>query len=603
MKVTIRLKVICAVILVCLVAVLATGDTLSKKELLARIQPATAYTPGKYRIINVADFGAVGDKIRRPLATIFDSQEKVDEFYGKGLYLLTDELDYVAFCEALRAARGLSASINLKGQEVSTAMPEIYLPNGKYNFNRTVMLDKMVHCTIRGAGRQSTQIYYTGGDDLFLIQRAAFLWFKDMSFFSEIKSKSTIFHLHDMTQVKDALGIPTMKFLFDNLEFSGCYRGFYVTGEAMGSEVTVNHSRWQGCLIGIHLNNWMAYNWNLFNCDFEARPDNAAAFAPYKPSDARYLLVEEGGAINIFGGSVIHPGKTLYIMSKNLKHGDNFTRSFFNFYGVKWEQHGAGPSLFDGEGDIYANINFDGCSGYQSMSVSSELVKSKAEHPGINGRLVNGMNVSMNNCQFTHGEFVGEINERTKDNYGSLVVRNTRAFTYREQYSADPGELGYARHNVSYQPNCGYKKNDIKLFMDLYKVHKLTENFYPDLSPSGFMAFDIPANETCAVGIKRVVKQLFMKSDKTSYSQSFPKVCTLSSIMFSCESKKNVTITITRGPDKLKNSLIQLTPQKPNIRLGDIEIDSNTPEWDGVLEFSFTSNEAATQVKIVCEYF
>ncbi len=596
-----QLKALCAVLGVCLTTGLI-ADNLSQKELLSRIKSAETYTPGTDRIINVAEFGAFGDNAHRPLGKIFDSQDKIDAFYGKGLYVLNDELDYVAFCEALRAARMLSNPVKVGPLNIMSVMPQIYLPNGKYHFNRTVKLTKMMHCTIRGAGRQSTQIFYYGKEDLFLIQDSAFIWIKDMSFFSSINKKSTIFHIND--PCPPVTGMPTFKFSFENLEFSSCYRCFYVTGIQMTDGATLINNRFQGCLIGLHLNNWMCYNWNLYNCEFESRPDNIAAFSPYKPSDTTYVLVDSGGsAMNFYGGGIIHGGKTLYIKSSTSTMGDNWSRSFYNFWGTKWEQHGTDPCMFDGEGDIYCNINFSGCSSYQSQSVAREMLKSKAKHPGINGRLMNGMNVTIDNCQFTHGEFVGEINERTRANFGNLVVRNSRVFTYREHYSDDSRKAEFGRHNVSYQPNSGYKENDAIIYKKLYDLAKLPKQVYPDISPSGYMAFDIPANETVAVGVKRVVKKLLLKSDKTLYSQSFPKVCTLSKIIFLCENKKDVTVTITRGPDKLKGSVIRLTPEKHNVHINDIETESNTPGWDGVLEFSLDTKEKTADVKIVCEYF
>jgi len=557
------------------------------------------YTPSNERVINVVQFGAVGNGSSHPLKEVFSTQEEVNAFYGGEFYKLDDERDYVAFCEALKVARRLGGKSADPKVNIDIRLPEIYLPNGKYLFNRTVLIENFYGCTIRGAGRAATTIEFTkNGGDLFMIVTAGELLFKGIGFSAGINRMSTIFHLDNISG-PSGYGRPTFKVRFEEVNWSSVYRCIYATGEEMCSEVILDNCRMVNSLIGIHLNNPNALNYNLFACDFESRPDDGEKYLPFKASDCTYLLIERGGAINCFGGSVIHAGRTLYLKSKSTEQ--NYAGClFFNFYGIKFEQHGHEPFLFDFDIRAYspASVNFNDCSSFHSQSVAQS---GQDESP--NGRLGNGMNVSLNNCLFAHGYFTGFIDADTRKNWGSLVANNTRIFRYKEIRASDSADLADIHHEVSYRPVGGYREEDGELYRRVFKVQGLKEELYPTLSPNLFMAFDIPASDTSTVGIKRVVKKIDLTSLTSTHEMTFPQAATLSSVQVIAPDNSAMKINLRSGSDKINIGDLQIIPGKRKAALDHIEIKNDGIEWDGVLRASISSTKANTTVTLICEYF
>lgn len=563
----------------------------------ADLKSATTYQAGNARTINVRDLGAVGDGSSHLLKDKFASQEEIDAFYGKDLYDLNDEMDYVAFSEALRVARSLGRPSTDPNVSLNMAVPEIYLPNGKYQFNRTIVLTNLYGCTIRGAGRTATHIEFTKkGGDLFKIVAAGELSFKAMGFISNIASMATIFRMDNISG-PTGYGRPTFKIRFEEINWSGTYRCIYAEGDEMCSEVILDRCRMVNCLIGLHLDNPNALNFNLFACDFESRPDEDSIYHPFKPSACTYILVDAGGGINCFGGSVIHAGRTLYLKSKSLEQ--NYASGvFFNFYGVKFEQHGHEPFLFDYDVRAYspASVNFNACSSFHSMSVAQS---GKDESP--NGRLGNGMSVSLENCLFAHGFFVGVIDENTVKNWGSLAVNNSRIFRYKEERAGKLG-LENVHHQVSYRPAGGYKEEDAELYRKLYAAQGLPPAEVPSLDPQVFMAFDIPANDTCAVGVKRLVKEITSPKSAADYEVQLPAGATLSRIIAIGNDESQATVKVQAGKNQTRLPDAVATPAKKVVTIGDLEWKNNGTDWDGQLKFSVEAKEGAV-TRIICEYF
>jgi len=566
---------------------------LSFTTVLAEDKPA-GYSIPSNRVINVADLGAIADGKPHPLKEKYPTQEAIDAKFGPGLYTLEDEQDFVAFAEALRIARTFSRS---NGESpLNIGLPEIYLPNGLYKFNRTMEIVNVWGLNIRGAGRASSTIEFTKkGSNLFKIYMSGEISFKDLGFVSTIGSMATMIAMDNNSSEKDGGYRPTFKVRFEEVNWARAYRCIYTAGDEMCSEVILDRCRMVHCLIGIHINNYNSVNWFLNATDFESVPYEPEIYAPFKPADCIVLLVEEGGAVNVMGGSIIHAGRTLLLKSKTeeQKHAGNV---FFNFFGVKFEDHGFAPFLFDFQTRAFSpvSVNFYGCSAFHSYSV----VHSGQEKPA-NGRLGNGMNVTLENCLFPHGSFEGVITERTKDNWGSLIANNTRIFRYHEKREGNAEALANVHHHVSNRPGGGYRPEDADLYRKLFALQEMPKDRMPALSPEEFMAFDIAPNETTAVGIKRIVKSISTAAE-TKGTLRFPKGATLARVQLAGQANNGrINLRLADGQGKNRNVSLVLDPNRPETSSQILEVLNNGQEWDGTIDY----DAAFPGLRLVCEYY
>ena len=118
--------------------------------------------------------------------------------------------------------------------------------------------------------------------------------------------------------------------------------------------------------------------------------------------DVTVFDIEAGGDLTVFGGNIIHAGTTLKLDPNWDFSPDgggsspiNFSSGVYNFYGVRWEQDGKQPVLFDAvdDGRFSARINFDSCVVYQRAAARNALI----------GRLFRGLNVVLRNTSVSNG--------------------------------------------------------------------------------------------------------------------------------------------------------------------------------------------------------
>lgn len=472
-------------------------------------QPVTAdnYTVNADGIINVCDFGA--DRADRSIlmSSRFSSQQEIDDIYGADRYRLDDEVDYVAFCEALRAA--LRYSPRRANLDASVENAQIYLPGGTFNINRTIRIDHVYGLIIAGSGRNNTFFKFEQpGETLFSVTSSGSIWFRDFEVKSKIAAKCTAFHFD---QVFPQNSLPVFKFKFDSIGCMWLYRGMYFTGNAMVCEMTFVNCRFTQCLKGMQIANNQALNFHLFGCDFEAHGDEAL-YAPFSKKESVYIHCEAGGMVNCVGGSIIHGGRTLLLEPLPEFKGDaiNIGNGLFNFVGVRWEQEGTEvPFLFDRIGNgsaIRATINLIGCICYQKLaSRNSEL-----------GRITDGMDVSITDSCFNFGYFTGAITPETAKHNGSLTVSNSKFFEYRENRpeGVDPEEK--LHHAVSYR-SAGFRTTDQNM---------------RNINPEQLVSFDISANNTGAAEVKILKQMVDQPTGMREYRVFLPGFATLRQVRF-----------------------------------------------------------------------
>jgi len=479
MNITCRLYMVFFALHVCVVnAALVFEDQfydLNNWTLISGTNPATiegsSSNPGSSRMINILDYGAVGDGSSHKLSTIFGSQAEIDAQYGPGKYTLDDEADFVGICEALARAK----------QEANEQLPEgayglwtVYMPAGVYRVNRTIDLSRAYGLTMYGAGHGATRIVFNSPSDLFYIESAGHMAFRGFTVESAPASQSTGFHFHNTI----GQGGPTFKFLFDNVGFTGFYRAILATGNTMCCEMAFLKCRFLNCLTGLDLQNVQAMNFNFFGCDFEAHSDDSY-FAPYTCRDAVFIKAEAGGCVNVFGGSILLHGTTL-LLAPNEEFSTNpinICTGMYNFYGMTWEQWSPGkPLLFDKKGDVptRAKINFDNCRFYQRVAARGADL----------GVLKNGMNVTIRNSHCNFGKIQLYIDDNTRDQWGSLTVENSKFIDYYEVRSEEAKQFPNLTHHVRYMHSV-LRPSDHAAFDGKPKFNQMDFDIRPDATVSG----------------------------------------------------------------------------------------------------------------------
>jgi Pectate lyase superfamily protein len=236
----------------------------------------TDYAAGSavYHVLNVRDFGAVGDGV-------------------------TD--DSAAFLAAFTAAASNSLTTftsNARGTRT------IYIPSGTYiitqpeNFMAPDLGSAIDGIKWRGDGRESTAIVYnpSGSNTNMLHNDNNYLdlTFEDMTFYSESATATWMF--------SKSTG-QAQNYIFNRVNWNGTWTyGLNLTGTNTNSEMT-----WFHC--GIH-GNWTAFlfvgsavgaggdqflNYNFFATQVETLTGN-------------FIDMSYGGSINVWGGSFIHEG-------------------------------------------------------------------------------------------------------------------------------------------------------------------------------------------------------------------------------------------------------------------------------------------------------
>jgi hypothetical protein len=374
--------------------------------------------------LNAFTFGAVADGKSHPIKEIFQDQSAIDKKYGSGRYVLNDERDFVAACEAIRYAKyyGEPTSANNAAKYAST----VYFPRGVYVINRTIDIVDLYGFTLRGDGKGQTVFRFMQPAPLFYVTRAAGNAFCDFSIESTIESKATGIYI--VSGGPDDAGRPAFLWEFRNVLFSTLYRGVQFAGMAMTDSGYFYTCRFLNCLVGVHFQNGQGMEYAFYGCNFQS---------PSIGNQATLFLVEAGGVINVFGGNIISQGTTLKLMpnreaySKSVGGGSviNPSNGYYNFYGVRWEQMTKEPILFDAKDDGYyrASINFDSCSVYQRMGAKDGPV----------GVLRPGMNVTLRNTScspFTSGKIPGDVSGASSEaRRGILVLDNTFGLEYEER--------------------------------------------------------------------------------------------------------------------------------------------------------------------------
>ncbi|MEI7988724.1 MAG: hypothetical protein WCI88_06770 [Chloroflexota bacterium] len=370
-------------------------------------------------ILNVKDFGAVGDGASHPLSDDFKSQSELDEKFGRGLYQLSDERDYVGVCEAIRFSRYFGTTrgkanpdlLAMIGRpEHVTSMNAVRVPAGLYVINRTIDLMGLYGFSLCGDGTPQTVFYFTKPAPLFWLQRSSNMKFKDFLVLSNTKCKSTGFYIvDDLKKDPNRQGSPTFQNVFDRLSFHGLYKAIDLAGDVMTDNEYFYSCRFLHNQIAIHQRNAQCMSVELFGCDFQCNK-NA-------------LLVEAGGQINVHGGDFIANDTMLLLapnkmFTKSTGGGSTINRNNgkFNFLGVRFEQDEY--PLFDAidDGSLLAQINFDNCAVYQRAVGKG----------GALGILHNGMNVVLRNLNVGPYEVkvLGDIGDFDEKRKGALIFDN-----------------------------------------------------------------------------------------------------------------------------------------------------------------------------------
>ncbi|MEI8245295.1 MAG: carbohydrate binding domain-containing protein [Lentisphaerota bacterium] len=379
-------------------------------------------------ILNVRDFGAIGDGASHPLSEVLKTQAEIDKKYGNGRYLLTDERDYVGVCEAIRyslyygSTRGQSNPDLLKLHERAAHMRSsnaVHVPAGLYVINRTIELIELYGFTLYGDGAPATVFYFTRPEPLFWIQRSANMKFRDFCIASNPQSRSTGFYIvDDFKKDINRNGSPAFQIVFDRLLIFKFYKGVDLAGDVMTDNEYFYSCRFLYNQIAVHQRNAQCMSVEFFGCDFQRN---------------KYcLLVEAGGQINVHGGDFIANGTTLLlapnkVFTKSTGGGPTINRNNgkFNFYGVRWELEEA--PMFDAidDGSLLAQVNLDNCAMYQRAA-------GKGTPLGI---IHNGMNVVIRNLNIGPYEIkiLGDTRDYSDKRKGVLILDNiVGALAYAE---------------------------------------------------------------------------------------------------------------------------------------------------------------------------
>ncbi len=391
-------------------------------------QPEERADTPRHQRLNVIDFGAKADGQSHPLSESFASQEEIDRKYGPDRYTLKDEADFVAIMEAIRTAQ--AAGEALAKPKLVRYTSRVYLPAGIYVINRTIPFIDTYGGGISGDGRQQTVLRFHAPEALFTITRCAFLSFEGFSIESSVASRSTGFRIIDACHEID--GKPTFNLTFDSLIFQFLYKAVHIEGVMMTDSMVFSRIRFLNCLTSFHLQNPQGLNYQFIGCNFEAL-GGEKVFAPFSPEEVVCFHIEAGGALSVFGGSIIHEGVTLKLeptqafAPDRLDGGNSPSISvgsgFYNFYGTRWEQKGGNqPILFDAtdDGRYQARINFDNCMVYQMNAARGKTV----------GVLHSGMNVTMRNTVFNYGAIIAADEPPTEKRRGVLILDNTSGLTH-----------------------------------------------------------------------------------------------------------------------------------------------------------------------------
>ncbi|MEK6793780.1 MAG: hypothetical protein AABZ39_03315 [Spirochaetota bacterium] len=392
-----------------------------------------------FSVLNIRDFGAVGDGTSHPLREKYKSQNELDARYGKGNYLLDDERDLLGLCEAIRYARAyryigkatdekVSADLSWK-KEYQYGSSSVYMPSGQYIINRTVKIQDFRGFTLSGAGRGwLTVLYFTKPEPLFWVQYAGTLAFRDFTITAGTEhrrdNRSTGFYIvNSFLKDPNSKGRPSaFQIRYDNIGIVGFYQAVDVAGTDMGDTQQFYSCRFIHNAIALHLRNAQAMSLDFFGCDWWGMP------RPENTGRATAFLVEAGGHISVFGGAMIGMGSALKlrpnrIYSDGAGGGPSINRSNgkFNINNVRFEWDKDEPLLFDAvdDGTLNAQINIENCVVWKKTSAT------KLESPL--GVLCSGMNVNIRNISIpnnTNAVILGNIQGFTEQRRGVLIIDN-----------------------------------------------------------------------------------------------------------------------------------------------------------------------------------
>jgi len=519
------------------------------------------------RILNILDYDAYGDGTSHLLSSMFADQAAIDAKYGPGKYTLSDEADFVAICEALAYAK---LHANQQNPEGAYGLWAIYMPTGVYKVNRTIDLSSAYGLTLYGAGRGATRIIFNAASDMFYLESAGHMAFRGFSVESTVSSGSTAFHFHNV--ISGGLPGPTFKFLFDNVVFQRFYRSLHTTGDTMCCEMVFLNCRFVQCLTGLHLQNVQSLNFSFFGSDFEAHDSTGTAFSPYSASDAVFIKAEQGGCVNVYGGSILLHGTTLLLDCPPAVDGINMITGMYNFNGVTWEQWSPSgkPLLFDATDDkiIRARVNFDNCRVYQRGGVDGEDV----------GILKNGVVVTISNSNFHCAVGANHppkirlyVDSNTEDFWGSLLVDNSKWLNVYEDRHSSVSSKPNVHHKVSFT-NSATRSNDHLATGGPQKINE--------------MDFDIsPLDAMPSVRIKRIyyreaagtikIGQIFL---------DLPEHAILSRIGVVKTSTESATYTITDDSGSISIGTIQTNSTTKKGVIDGIELLNDGTTWDGSIK-------------------
>ena len=548
----------------------------------AAIEGAAMSGTSETRIINVRDHGAIADGGNHVLSSMHATQAAVDLVYGAGKYTLVDQIDFVAINEAILLAKQNANEHLAEGANGTWA---VYMPTGVYKINRTINLSSTYGLKLYGAGRSATRLSFTTASDLFYIESGGHMVFRDFSVESTVASNATAFHFHN--QSSGGLTGPTFKFLLDNIIVDKFFRALYATGDTMCSELTFVYCRFTQCLTGLHLNNVQALNYSFFGCDFEFHDPSGTVYPPYSAINAVVIKAEQGGCVNLYGGSILLHGTTLLLDKPVGVDGINMISGMYNFNGVTWEQWtpSGKPLIFDSNNEIMrARVNIDNCRVYQKDGTAGQDI----------GILTSGVVVTISNSNFHSAVGLSHppkiqlyIDANTEDFWGSLLVDNSKWLEVYETRHGSVSAKPNVHHKVSFT-NSATRSNDHFATGGSQKINE--------------MDFDIsPLDAMPSVRIKRIYyREAAGTLSSGTIFLDLPEHAILNKIGVVKSSTETATYTVTNDSGGIAIGTLQTNASTTKDTIDNIELSNNGTGWDGSIKIQASASGSGY---IYVEYF
>jgi len=243
--------------------------------------------------------------------------------------------------------------------------------------------------------------------------------------------------------------------------------------------------------------------------------------------------------------------------------------------------------LFDKKGDkpMRTRVNFDNCRSHQLMAARG------ADGSGADlGVLKNGMDVTIRNSNFTFGNIQLCIDEKTKEQWGSLTVDHSKFIDYYEKRSEAAKDMPNVNHHVRYI-NSAIRPADHTAFNGRSKINQMDFDILPDVTVSAKakrIYYREPAGTLSGKG-----GQILL---------NIPKHGNLTKIGVVKTSSEQVSYIISDSSGKVKFGKIATGGSTNKGFIKDIELTNDGKSWDGSIKIKIEGDKSGTG-RIFCEYY